>query len=124
MPKKILVIEDEENFRDALEEILRGAGYEVEKSPYLASAVGGGLSGSYDLITLDLKMPGIDGVEIAGLFSTKNVKTPVLVISGYLDNGIIGQLEASGVHHFLDKPAGVPEVIAAVKKALNNSVGH
>lgn len=69
-------------------------------------------------------MPGIDGVEIAGLFSTKNVKTPVLVISGYLDNGIIGQLEASGVHHFLDKPAGVPEVIAAVKKALNNSVGH
>ena len=124
MSKKVLVIEDEAHFRDALEEILRSAGYEVDKSPYLASAVGGGLSGSYDLITLDLKMPGIDGVEIAGLFKTKKIKTPVLVISGYLDNGIIGQLEASGVHHFLEKPAGVREVIAAAEKAMNNSTGH
>jgi CheY-like chemotaxis protein len=124
MSKKILVIEDEEHFRDALDEILTGVGYEVEKSPFLASAVGKCLSGIYDLITLDLKMPGIDGVQIAGLLNTKGIKTPVLVISGYLDNGIIGELEAAGVHHFLDKPAGVREVVAAVKKALNNSVGN
>ena len=60
MSKRILVIEDEESFREVLEEILVNAGFEVEVSPYLATAVGEGLSGRYDLIALDLSMPEMD----------------------------------------------------------------
>ncbi len=121
MSKRILVIEDEESFRDILEEILVNAGFEVEVSPYLATAVGEGLSGKYDLITLDLSMPEMDGLEIARLFSRQEIETPVLVISGYLDASMTDQLKATGIRHFLHKPSGVPQLIKAVKKALNNN---
>ena len=118
MSKRILVIEDEADFRATLREILIGAGYEVDVSPYLASAVGEALSGRYDLITLDLRMPGLDGMEIAQLFQRRRLKTPVLVISGYLSGPITRQLSRMNIRHVLPKPSEVSEMLEAVESAL------
>jgi DNA-binding response OmpR family regulator len=62
MCKRILVIDDESSFRSILKEVLNQAGYEVNISHNIASAVSDALSGRPDLITLDLRIPGIDGV--------------------------------------------------------------
>ena len=119
MPQsKILVIEDEASIRTAVHTILSRSGYEVEVSPYLATAIGQALSGDYDLITLDLSMPGIDGRDISELFQNQKLKTPVLVISAYLDPSIENQLKAMEVQHFLSKPFKIPELLEAVEKAL------
>jgi DNA-binding response OmpR family regulator len=118
MCKKILVIEDEASFRSILKEVLNQAGYEVSISPYVASAISDALSGRFDLITLDLRIPGIDGVEIARLFYRNQVVTPVLVISGYLDDNVRKKLEEAGVHHFLKKPSEIKQLIRAVEQAI------
>lgn len=118
MSKRILVIDDDDSIRTVIQNILSRAGYEVEVSPYLATDIGKALSKSYDLITLDLKMPGIDGTEIAQLFQQKGLKTTVLVISAYLDQPTGEQLRNAGIRHFLSKPFKASELIEAVEKAL------
>ena len=72
----------------------------------------------YDLITLDLRIPGLDGVEIARLFNRLGLRTPVLVISGYLDERVAAELKANGIRHFLDKPTDMPHLVSAVKGAI------
>ena len=119
MAKRILVIEDQENFRDVLNDVLSRKGYDVTATPQLAMSVSEALTGSFDLITLDLKMPGIDGVEVAKLFYSHKLPTPILVISGFLDNGVKSRLGEAGVEHFLEKPAGVGELMSAVDRALS-----
>jgi CheY-like chemotaxis protein len=121
MSKRILVIDDEEAFRSTLREVLGEAGYQVDVTPYLASAVGTALAGKYDLITLDLRMPGLDGLEIAKLFQSYNSHIRVLVISGYLDPRVVAQLKALGVKHFLDKPLDIGEIIQAVEDAMSGT---
>ena len=118
MPKHILVIEDEEGFRSLLYDILANEGYDVDASPYLATAVGCALSGKYDLITLDLRMPEIDGVEIARLFKHLALLTPVVVISGYLNASLVRQLKQIGIQYMLSKPVDVSQIINTVKDAL------
>lgn len=118
-PKRILVIEDEEDIRTVIQKTLSRAGYEVEDMPYLATSVGRALSEDYDLITLDLNMPGIDGGDVAELFQHEKLDTPVLVISAYLDQPTIEKLREKGIRHFLSKPFKISELLEAVEKALS-----
>ncbi len=116
--KRILVIEDEELSRKIISEFLTNAGYEVEISPYLASAVGKALSGEFDLITLDLNMPGFDGSEIAEIFENKDLKVPVLIISGALSESMKERLRLKGIRHFLSKPFESSDLVKSVEVAL------
>ena len=118
MAQKILVIDDEPEFRSTLTDVLEREGYVVDNPPYLATSVGFGLTGDYDLITLDLKMPAVDGLDVARLYARRLPKTPVLVISGYLDEGAVSTLGEMG-YHLLDKPAGVSDLLKAVDNALS-----
>jgi CheY-like chemotaxis protein len=118
MSKRILVLDDEPGFRDVMKDVLVEEGYEVEATPFIASAVAQAVRWNYDLITLDLRIPGLDGVEIAHLFSRIGIRTPVLVISGYLDDNVTRELKASGIRHFLDKPTDIPDLLNAVKGAM------
>lgn len=118
MPKKILVLDDEAGFRDVMRDVLAEEGYEVEATPFIASAVAQAVRRDYDLITLDLRIPGLDGVEIARLFGRTGIRTPVLVISGYLDDRVTRELKASGIKHFLDKPTDIPDLLNAVRGAI------
>ncbi len=115
---RILIIEDDSNIRMAMEKILTRFGYEIESTPYLATALSMAIAGDYDLITLDLNMPGIDGKEIAQLFQHRNLDTPVLVISGYLDESVETELREKGVKHFLAKPFNISTLPKAIEKAL------
>ncbi len=115
---RILVIDDDQNIRSTMQAILIRSGYRVETTPYLATAVGEALSGNFDLITLDLNMPGIDGREIARLFQKRAVKTPVLVISGFIDDASTKQLKNAGIKHFLAKPFDIADLPPAVEHAL------
>ena len=117
--KRVLVIDDEEEVRIAVRHALSRAGYDVEAIADVPAAVRAAVSGDYGLIVLDLRMPGIDGLEIAELLQTRRVTTPVLAVSGHLDDTMVERLHSLGVLHFLSKPFSVLDLIASVEKAVS-----
>lgn len=117
MAHKVLVIDDDPAIQKALERILRSAGYEVTVSPYIASLLSGAQGGHYDLITLDINMPGIDGAQVAASFHEKGIDTKIVVVSGLVDTAKDDLLEA-GIRHFVSKPFTSEGLLDAVKDAL------
>ncbi len=118
MTKRILIIDDESSFCDVLKDLLEDEGYAVDAPLQLASAIGIALLGNYDLIILDLRMPGIDGFEIARLFKQRNLMTPILIISGYITDDMPTKLDKLGIQHMLSKPSGVSQLRHAVATAI------
>jgi DNA-binding response OmpR family regulator len=115
MSKKILVLEDNEDLARLLEIHLRDLSYEVE----LAFDGDAGwekiLSRTYDLVILDLMLPGVDGLEICRRIRSKSAYTPILMLtakSTELDR-VLG-LEM-GADDYVTKPFSIRELMARVK---------
>lgn len=120
MKKRILVIDDEEIFCDLLQDLLSEAGYSVETLQSSIPGAADALLGDFDLITLDLNMPDAQGIELARLFHDQALGTPVLVISGYLNEQLIADLNSAGISHTLPKPFTRGDLLGAVENALGS----
>jgi two-component system, OmpR family, copper resistance phosphate regulon response regulator CusR len=115
---RILVIEDEPKVARALRAGLERAGYEVtgsatgEEGFFLASAQ------SFDLILLDLMLPGRDGLEVLGTLRGRGVKTPVLILTAR--DAVEDRVQGldSGADDYLVKPFAFPELLARVRVLL------
>jgi CheY-like chemotaxis protein len=116
--KRILIIDDEQGFCDVLQDVLEDQGYQVDAPRQLASAISKALLGHHHLIILDLRMPGIDGLDIARLFRRKRLQTPILVLLGYITQEVPSILEDLGIRHMLPKPSGVTTMCKAVATAM------
>ena len=115
--KRVLVIEDQKPVRDAIGELLKAADLEPKLIGDGAAALEELRGKTYDLVTLDLNMPSLDGVSIMEALSADegpNAKTPVIVISAYLTRDIENDLRELGVGHFLGKPFDADDLISAV----------
>lgn len=114
-PRRILVIEDDRDIARLLELHLHDAGYDVHVVQDGAIGYKQALSKSYDLIILDLMLPGMDGLDICHALRTKPNYTPVLMLtakSTELDR-VLG-LEV-GADDYLTKPFSIRELLARVK---------
>ena len=116
MPKTVLVVDDDATVQKAISRILTNAGFEVESSPFLATALGSALGGQYDLMTLDINMPGISGVDVAKVYKSKEVKTPIVIVSGMVDQ-VKDELIDAGIRHFVSKPFTAEGLLDAVRDA-------
>lgn len=86
MPKKrILVVDDEENIRLLYSEELKDEGYEVQTAKDARDAQKKVKEFEPDLITLDIRMPGIDGIEFLRKFRENDKTTPVVLCTAYAD---------------------------------------
>jgi two-component system cell cycle response regulator len=118
MRAKVLVADDEHQIRDLLSEFLISEGYEVllasngEEATELAER-------EYpDVILLDVKMPGIDGIEVCRRLKAepKTQYIPIIMITGY-DENKIDSIEA-GADDFVNKPIDLVELAVRVKSIL------
>ncbi|VAX19001.1 hypothetical protein MNBD_NITROSPINAE02-1036 [hydrothermal vent metagenome] len=82
---KILVVDDEESIRMLYSEELSLAGYEVETAHDAMDATRKIAEFNPALITLDIKMPGVDGIEFLRKFRETDKKTPVVLCTAYSD---------------------------------------
>jgi len=114
----ILVIDDDEEictlFRDTLEE----AGHTVTtvtESPKGLELVKGQ---DYDLVFLDLKMPGMDGAELLRQIRVAKAELPVTIITGYPDSDLMMNALAHGPLGVMNKPFNSSDIMTAVKNYL------
>ena len=116
---KVLIVDDDPDVRSFLLNCIGTMDCDtVDTAETGEEALGRAVQECYDLVTLDLKMPEAGGVEIAELFKDQALKTPVLVISGFLEGSIVDQLRDAGIEYTLSKPFRRRELIDTVEAAI------
>ena len=116
--ERILVVDDEENVRVLFSRILQKEGYQVECASSGSEAIEKLANSSFDLVVTDLKMNGVDGLDVVRKGKTVNHTMPFILISGYGTNQTAGTAAREGADMFLMKPIEITELKLAVKKAL------
>jgi DNA-binding NtrC family response regulator len=118
----ILVVDDEEVIREGLQRILKGKCFLVEACKSGHAAVELLQSKDYDLIITDLKMPGMNGIEVLKSIKILQPEVPVILITGYaaIDNAI--ESMKSGAADYIPKPFTPDEILGKVRKAIEERV--
>jgi len=118
MKKKILVVDDEVMVRVMLRKILIKEGYKVLSARDGERAIKKIENEEFDLVLLDLKMPGIDGMETLEKIRKINKNIPVILISGYLTNEKVERATKLGISDYIEKPFNLHEVELKTRRAL------
>lgn len=113
----ILIVEDERGPRESLRLILKPS-YDVLLASNGQDALRALREQPIDLVTLDLNMPGVKGIEVLRALKTESPSTEVVVITGFATVNSAVECIRHGVHDFITKPFNVIEVMATVERAL------
>lgn len=114
--KRILVVDDEENIRFLYEEELAEEGYEVSVAASAEEALAQIEAHRPDLITLDIRMPGVDGIEFLRLLRERDRDLPVIIVTAYGEYKQDFSVWASDA--YVVKSADLDELKAVVRKVL------
>lgn len=118
MKPNILVVDDEPVARQSLSDILRLEGYAVSAVPNGQAAVEYVRTHPIDLMVVDLRMPGMDGLEVVQVVNQVSPETEIILLTAYGSTESAIQALRLRVHDYLLKPAAPSQVINSVKKGL------
>lgn len=115
---KILVIEDEKLLADSLKTLLEGKGFQVEVAYDGETGEEYAELGIYDLLILDVMMPGLDGYQVARRVRAKRITTSILMLTARSD--VEDRIEGlkAGADYYLTKPFDVRELLACINTLL------
>jgi CheY-like chemotaxis protein/HPt (histidine-containing phosphotransfer) domain-containing protein len=118
----ILMAEDDDILQEYAAEILRGAGYEVDQAPDGIEALKLAEKKRYDLILIDGCMPKMDGFEACRNIRAcrTNARTPVVVVTGSVADGLKGRIREAGMNDYLLKPYHAAQLLEKVAAWLKN----
>lgn len=120
---RILIVEDEPAIAEALRQGLSDEMHVVDVADDGPEGLWAAEGGAYDVVVLDLMLPGIDGVEICRRLRGKGVDTPILMLTARdTIHDIVGGLDA-GAHDYVTKPFRFEEVLARVRALLRTRAG-
>jgi len=119
MKSNILVVDDEPVARQSLTDILKLEGYIVSSAPNGQAAVEYIRTHNIDLLIVDLKMPGMDGLEVVQVVNQVSPETEVILLTAYGSTETAIQALRLRIHDYLLKPASPAQIIATVKKGLS-----
>ncbi|MBV8339084.1 MAG: response regulator, partial [Candidatus Eremiobacteraeota bacterium] len=116
-PKRILIVDDEPQIAEVLEQYLLDEGFLIDKASDGISAVSAFAAGRPDLVILDLKLPGMSGLEAFHQMRAQS-DAPIIMLTSRSDevDRVIG-LEL-GADDYITKPFSPREVVARVKTVL------
>lgn len=118
MKSNILVVDDEPVARQSLTDILKLEGYAVSSVPNGQAAVEYARTHGVDLMIVDLKMPGMDGLEVIQVINQIAPETVVILLTAYGSIETAIQALRLRIHDYLLKPASPAQIISSVKKGL------
>jgi two-component system cell cycle response regulator DivK len=120
MTKRILVVEDQEDNRQILRDLLGNAGYELTEAENGLEALSAVAAQRPDLILMDIQLPVMDGYE-----ATRRIKAdpatkeiPVIVVTSYALSGDEGKARAAGCDAYVTKPYSPRQLLAKVREFL------
>ncbi len=117
----ILVIEDEEAIREGLIDVLVFHGYEVESSATGPEGLEKALTGKFDLILLDIMLPGMDGFEICDRIRAEDRDQPIIMLTAKTSDEEIIQGLKLGADDYVPKPFSIQQLVLRIEAVLRRS---
>jgi len=114
----ILVVDDEPDICANVKDILSEFGYEVDTATSGVSALELVKRKNYDVALLDLKMPGMSGVELFKEIKRRSSGTVAIIISAYASTSAANEALAAGAWRILSKPVDISDVMQCLEEAL------
>ncbi len=118
MKSNILVVDDEPIARQSLSDILRLEGYNVTAVPNGEAAVDHIRKYAVDLIVLDLKMPGMNGLDVVQVVNQVSPDTEIILLTAFGSMESAVEALRQRVHDYLLKPASPNQILDSVRKGL------
>ena len=116
---KILIIDDERAIRNSLGEILSDEGYDVDVAEDGAQGLSLVDKEKYSIIFCDIKMPGMDGIEVLDKLMTMGVDAVVVMISGHGDISTAVECIKKGAFDYIPKPLDLNRILITIKNATD-----
>ncbi|MFC5451938.1 response regulator transcription factor [Paenibacillus aestuarii] len=121
MAQKILVIEDEPTLARLLSYNLSQEGYDTKVVDHGGDGLQEALQQTYDLIILDIMLPGLNGFEVLAKLRQKGNSTPVIILTARNAEDEVVQGLKHGADDYITKPFGVAELLARVSAVLRRT---
>ncbi len=118
---RVLIVDDEENIRQSLADILSDEGYEVDMTSSGEEAAEAVKKRLPDLVLLDIWLPGIDGMETLKRIKAQREDLPVIMITGHGTTELAVKATKMGAYDFMEKPLSMERVILTVRQGLERS---
>jgi len=116
---RILVVDDEPNIRRTLSAVLRSRGYEVVSASDGNEAVKLARETPYDIAIMDVRMPGLDGIQALQELIALDKNSRVVLMSGHGEDDEKNQAIKSGATAFLEKPVSVDSLLELLRQLLD-----
>jgi DNA-binding NtrC family response regulator len=121
---RVLVVDDEDRFRESMLKILKAEGLD-------AAAVSGGAEAlaelernDYDVVLLDVKMPGMDGIEVLRRLEGQKRHVEVLILTGHASLDTAMEIVRHGAFGYLLKPCEIDELILKIEQAYERRLAR
>ena len=118
---RLLIVEDEAAIRSGLVDVFVYHGYEVEAAEHGDDGLRLALGGNFDLILLDVMLPGIDGFEICNRIRQQDRQQPVIMLTAKSSDEDIVQGLTLGADDYVAKPFSVTQLVLRVQAVLRRS---
>lgn len=115
---RILVCDDDARMRDTIVETLASESYDVDTADRAVDAIQRIMRTAYGALILDLKLPGLGGLDAIAVVKRFDHSLPIIVMTGHASYETEQAARAAGIFYYLVKPFSVDELVAAVRAAL------
>jgi CheY-like chemotaxis protein len=116
--QRILVVDDDPVVAKSFDRVLTQQGYVVVTAGSGEEALSKLKEGEYDVVFTDIKMPGMDGIELAEQVKARRSWTPVVIVTGYGSRANEERARAVGVSAFLQKPVSPEQIETCAREAM------
>ena len=118
---RILVVEDEEAIRTGLIDVLVFHGYEADSAATGPDGLEKALTGKFDLILLDIMLPGMDGYEICDRIRSQDREQPIIMLTAKTSDEEIVRGLKLGADDYVPKPFSIQQLVLRIEAVLRRS---
>jgi len=125
MAKRILVVDDEVQMRQIIQTVLRKEELEFDQADDGQAAIDKLKAASYDLVILDIIMPGVDGIAVLKYIrqTPETANIPVVMLTGRTQDGSVLEAYKSGANYYITKPFEFKDLVDIVELILGVDYG-
>ncbi|HZS34070.1 MAG TPA: response regulator [Methylomirabilota bacterium] len=118
MPDHVLVCDDDVQVRESLVEALRAESFDVDTADRAVDAIQKVMRARYHAVVLDLKLPGLGGLDAIAILRRFDERLPIIVMTGHASYEVEQAARAAGIFYYLIKPFSLSELTEAVRAAV------